>query len=77
MDAGTIAVTLPDIYSGEEKVVLFQLNIFPKEVGNYHLGSLTLEYADVRNHLAMVTVNVDIKLRVTSNPEAVGPMENF
>jgi Ca-activated chloride channel family protein len=77
IDAGTIAVTLPDIYSGEEKVVLFQLNISPQEVGNYHLGSLTMEYADVRNHLAMVTVNVDIKLRVTANPEAEGPMENF
>ena len=77
MDAGAIAVALPDIYSGEEKVVLLQLNISPQEVGSYHLGSLTLAYADVREHLAMVSVKVDLKLRVTANPEAEGPAENF
>ena len=77
ISAGTITVSLPDIYSGEEKVVLFQLNISPQEAGSFHLGSLALEYADVRDHLAMVSVNVDIKLRVTANPEAEGPVENF
>ncbi len=74
---GAIRLSLPDVYCGEEKIILFELHLAPQEAGACRLGSLELEYADVRDELAMVSLKIDIKLSVTDSPELEGPLENY
>ncbi len=70
-----VKVSLPDIYSGETKILLFELDIPPCQEGVQSHIELELEYADVRNNLALV--NLSAGLEVHFNADNEGPVENM
>jgi len=49
-----VTINLPDIYSGESKIILIELVISPQQEGSYNLLNLVVDYADVRKNLALV-----------------------
>ncbi len=71
-----VTVNLPDIYCGETKILLVELVISPLAEGTHKLLSVELDYADVRQNLALVNLKMDLNLTASSEPGA-GPAENI
>ncbi|MDD2554218.1 MAG: VWA domain-containing protein [Desulfotomaculaceae bacterium] len=71
-----ISINLPDIYSGESKIILVELVISPREEGRHKLLDLELEYADVRENLALVSLKASLETKFTNYP-GEGPVENL
>ncbi|PHJ38480.1 hypothetical protein P378_09390 [Desulforamulus profundi] len=58
-----LTVSLPDIYSGETKILLLELVILPLAEGTHKLFSVELDYADVRENLALVNLKADLSVK--------------
>lgn len=71
-----IFINLPDMYSGESKIILTELVVSPREEGTHNLLSLELAYADVRKNLALVNLQASLEIRFT-NHIGESPIENF
>ncbi len=71
-----ISINLPDIYSGESKIILVELVISPHDEGSHKLLDLELEYADVRENLALVSLKATLETKFTNYP-GEGPVENL
>ena len=83
-DGNSLVITLPDIYSGETKSILLALNVVPNPEGENQLLEIEMEYADVRQNLALVklkaALNVDFAAdgsEPTENLEVVKYVEIF
>ncbi|CCO07645.1 vWA domain-containing protein [Desulforamulus hydrothermalis] len=70
-----VTVNLPDIYSGETKILLLELVILPLAEGTHKLLSVELDYADVRENLALVNLKADLSVNASAEP-GDGPAEN-
>lgn len=71
-----VTVNLPDIYSGETKILLMELLISPRPEGVHNIIGLELEYADVRNNLALVNLTASLNVGFNANA-ADDPVENM
>jgi Ca-activated chloride channel family protein len=71
-----IAINLPDIYSGETKIILVELLVSPRAEGSHKLLDLELVYADVRKDLALVSLNASLETKFTNFP-GKAPVENL
>ncbi|MDD3653129.1 MAG: VWA domain-containing protein [Desulfotomaculaceae bacterium] len=71
-----VTVSLPDIYSGEAKMLLMELVISPRAEGAHHLLDLSLEYADVRENLALVSLQAGFEINFKPGA-GDSPAENF
>ncbi|MDD3654946.1 MAG: hypothetical protein PHO01_12360, partial [Desulfotomaculaceae bacterium] len=71
-----VIVSLPDMYSGEAKMLLIELLISPQAEGTHHLLDLVLEYADVRENLALVSLEAGFKIDFKVDA-GDSPVENF
>lgn len=71
-----VSVNLQDIYSGETKLLLLELVISPLAVGEQRLLSVEVDYADVRENLALVNLQAELRVKVSAElgPE---PAENL
>lgn len=70
-----ITVNLPDIYSGETKILLLELVISPLAEGAHKLLNVELDYADIRENLALVNLKADLNVTASTEPGAE-PAEN-
>ncbi|ABO50756.1 von Willebrand factor, type A [Desulforamulus reducens MI-1] len=61
-----VTVNLPDIYSGESKLLLLELLISPLTEGNHKLISVELDYADVRKSLALVNLKAELSINASA-----------
>lgn len=71
-----VTVSLPDIFSGETKLLLVELFISPRAEGTHHLLDLTLEYADVRENLGLVSLQAGLAVNFRAGA-GDGPVENL
>ncbi|NLI12633.1 MAG: VWA domain-containing protein, partial [Peptococcaceae bacterium] len=71
-----VLINLPDIYSGETKIVLLELQVSPLKEGTHRLIDFELEYADVRQNLAFVNLKASLEVACTEENSA-NPAENF
>ncbi|NLC06569.1 MAG: VWA domain-containing protein [Syntrophomonadaceae bacterium] len=68
-------LTLPDLYSSETKVLVFTLAIADLFEGESSLLELEIEYADVRQNLAMVNLQANLKTNIRADGEE--PLDNL
>ena len=71
-----VTINLPDIYSGETKIILIKLVISPQEEGSTNLLKLELDYADVRKNLALVHLEASLDANFSSDA-GENPAENL
>ena len=71
-----VSINLPDIYIGESKIILVELVISPREEGSHKLLDLVLEYADMKENLALVNLQASLETKFTNYP-GEGPAENI
>jgi len=71
-----VTVSLPDIYSGETKILLMELVISPHDDGGQNIIEVELDYADVRNNLALVNLKAGLNINF-SKAAGDGPVENM
>lgn len=71
-----VTVNLPDIYSGETKILLLELVISPLTEGTHKLLSVELAYADVRENLALVNLKAELGVNASAEP-GDSPKENL
>ena len=75
VDEKSLIVNLPDIYSGETKSIILALNVVSNPEGANQLLEMEIEYADVRENLALV--NLKANLSVDFNADGSEPAENL
>lgn len=71
-----LSINLPDMYSGESKIILLELVISPREEGTHNLLSMELDYADVRENLALINLQAGLEIKFTTHT-GESPIENF
>ena len=64
-------IKLPDIYNGDSKTVLLEIQVNAGAPGIMPLGNLEFSYYDVTADLAKVSYSLQVKLEVTTNPDLV------
>jgi len=68
---GGVAIRLPDIYSGDTKTVLAELQIKPFKAGLHPVAAIEFKYTDVTAELAAVSIKVDLSLTATAEPNLI------
>jgi len=71
-----VTINLPDIYSGETKIILIELVISPQQEGSRNLLNLEVDYADVRKNLALVHLEVGLDANFSAGA-GENPAENL
>lgn len=66
-----IAVRLPDIYNGDTRTVLVELEVKARSAGMMPLLKIGFRYFDVTADLTSVTYDVDLGLQVTADESAL------
>jgi Ca-activated chloride channel homolog len=65
---GGVMIRLPDIYSGDTKTVLAELQIKPLKAGLQPVVAIEFKYTDVTAELAAVSISVELSIEATNDP---------
>jgi Ca-activated chloride channel homolog len=66
-----VSIALPDMYSGEVKTLLFELQVATGAAGPMDLGCLSLRYDNVAGKLSTVSYTIDISADVTDDEKLI------
>lgn len=72
---GGVAVTLPDLYEHEEKVLLAELRLPPLEAGQAEAGRVVCEYLAVDGGLAAVSTEATVALRAETGGDFAADLD--
>lgn len=70
-----VTVNLPDMFSSDKKVIIFELMIETGEKGSADLGKLNLSYDETGEGLSLVSVEMDLSVERTDREELLGMPE--
>lgn len=66
-----VMLKLPDMYNGDIKTVLVELQVKPQAEGSLPLGKVFFHYDDVAGELATVKYEIEVTADVTENPALI------
>lgn len=66
-----VKLQLPDMYNGDVKTLLVELQVKAETVGKMPLCRVAFSYDDVAGDLAAVKVDIDVSAEVTKDPQLV------